>query len=165
RGIPVFKSNVIYRLIDDYLDWIKKRMEEERKQTLSSLILPGKAQILKGYVFRRSDPAIVGVEVLIGRLRPGYPLMNSKGRRLGVIMQIQEQKKSLSEAIAGRAVAISIRGDVMIGRQVDEGDYIYVDVPSEHVKILKEKFSDQLSKEELDLLDEIVKIKRAAGRY
>ncbi|MEM2534231.1 MAG: translation initiation factor IF-2 [Candidatus Nezhaarchaeales archaeon] len=165
RGIPVFRSNVIYRLIDEYLEWTKKRMEEERRQTLSSLILPGKAQILKGYVFRRSDPAIVGVEILTGRLRPGYPLMNSKGRRLGVIMQIQEQKKSLSEAVARQAVAISIKGDVIIGRQVDEGDYIYVDVPPEHVRILKEKFLDQLSKEELELLDEIVKMRKAAGRY
>jgi translation initiation factor 5B len=165
RGIPVFKSNVVYRLMEDYLAWVKKRMEEDRKQTLSSLILPGKARILKGYVFRRSDPAIVGVEILAGRLRPGYPLMSAKGRRLGVIMQIQEQKKSLSEAVVGQAVAISIRGDVIVGRHVDEGDYLYVDVPMEHAKVLKEKFSDRLSKDELELIDEIVKIKRTAGRY
>lgn len=165
RGIPVFKSNVIYRLIEDYLDWVKKKMEEERRQTLSSLILPGKAQILRGYVFRRSDPAIVGVEVLAGRLKPGYPLMNAKGRKLGTIMQIQEQKKSLNEAVAGHAVAISIKGDVMVGRQIDEGDYLYVDVPLEHIRILKEKFSNQLSKEELELLDEIAKIKKTAGSY
>jgi len=165
RGIPVFKSNVIYRLIDDYVDWVKKKMEEDRRQTLASLILPGKAQILRGYVFRRSDPAIVGVEVLAGRLRPGYPLMSAKGRRLGVIMQIQEQKKVLNEATAGQAVAISIRGDVIIGRQVDEGDYIYVDVPQDHIRIIREKFADQLSKEELELLNEITKIKRAAGKW
>jgi translation initiation factor 5B len=165
RGIPVFKSNVVYRLMEDYLAWVEKRMEEDRKQTLSSLILPGKARILKGYVFRRSDPAIVGVEILAGRLRPGYPLMSAKGRRLGVIMQIQEQKKSLSEAVVGQAVAISIRGDVIVGRHVDEGDYLYVDVPMEHAKVLKEKFSDRLSKDELELIDEIVKIKRTAGRY
>lgn len=165
RGIPLFKSNVIYRLIDDYLDWVKKKMDEEKRQTLASLILPGKAQILRGYVFRRSDPAIVGVEVLAGRLKPGYPLMNAKGRRLGTIMQIQEQKKVLSEAVAGQAVAISIRGDVTIGRQVDEGDYIYVDVPPDHIRLIKEKFADQLSKPELELLKEIIKIKRASGRY
>ncbi len=165
RGIPLFVNNVIYRLIDDYIDWVKKKMEEDRRQTLASLILPGKAQILKGYVFRRSDPAIVGVEILVGRLRPGYPLMNAKGKRLGVIMQIQEQKKVLNEATAGQAVAISIRGDVIVGRQVDEGDYIYVDVPPDHIKIIKEKFADQLSKEEMELLDEIIKIKRLAGKW
>jgi len=165
RGIPMFRNNVIYRLVEDYLDWVKKKMEEDRRQTLSSLTLPGKARILKGYVFRRSDPAIVGVEILAGRLRPGYPLMSAKGRRLGVIMQIQEQKKSLSEAVAGQAVAISIRGNVIVGRHIDEGDYLYVDVPTEHARILKEKFLDQLSKEELELIDEIAKIKRAAGRY
>jgi len=165
RGIPVFSSNVIYRLMEDYLAWVRKRMEEDRRRALSSLILPGKARILKGYVFRRSDPAIVGVEILAGRLRPGYPLMSTKGRRLGIIMQIQEQKKSLSEAVVGQAVAISIKGDVIVGRHVNEGDYLYVDVPTEHARILKEKFSDQLSKEELELIDEIVKVKRAAGRY
>jgi len=165
RGIPVFNGNVIYRLMEDYLAWVRKRMEEDRRQTLSSLILPGKARILKGYVFRRSDPAIVGVEILAGRLRPGYPLMSAKGRRLGIIMQIQEQRKSLSEAVTGQAVAISIKGDAIVGRHVDEGDYLYVDVPTEHARILKEKFSDQLSKEELELIDEIVKVKRAAGRY
>ena len=165
RGIPVFKNNVIYRLMEDYLTWVKEKMEEDRRQTLSSLILPGKARILRGYVFRRSDPAIVGVEILAGRLRPGYPLMSAKGKRLGVIMQIQEQKKSLNEAVAGRAVAISIKGDMIVGRHINEGDYLYVDVPTEHARILKEKFPDQLSKEELELIDEIVKIKRAVGRY
>lgn len=162
RGIPIFTSNVIYRLIDDYVDWMRKKIEEDRKQTLVALTLPGKAQILRGHVFRRSDPAIVGVEILVGRLKPGYPLMNSKGKRLGVIMQIQEHKKVLGEAIAGQAVAISIKGDVIVGRHIDEGDYIYVDVPQEHIKTIKEKFLDQMSKEEIELLDEIVKIKKAA---
>ena len=70
-------------------------------------------------------------------------------------MQIQEHKKPLEEAVKGQAVAISIRGRVIIGRQVKEGDVLYVDVPLEHITILLEEFADQLSEEEVEILKRI----------
>lgn len=154
-GVKIFRNNVIYRLIEDYQKWLKELEEKEKRETLSKLILPAALRILPGYVFRRSNPAIVGVEVLVGRIRSGFPLINKQGRKLGEIMQIQLHGKPLKEAKAGDAVAISIRGNVMIGRHVKEGDIIYVDVPLEHIDILLEKFKDELSEDEIKLLKEL----------
>ncbi|MEB3860000.1 MAG: translation initiation factor IF-2, partial [Desulfurococcales archaeon] len=120
-GIPIFEENVIYRLIELYEDWVKKEKEAERLRALNELVRPGKFRILPGYIFRRSDPAIVGVEVLGGIIRPGYPVMDSSGRELGRIMAIKDRDRSLQEARLGSAVAVSIQGRILVGRHVDEG--------------------------------------------
>jgi translation initiation factor 5B len=152
RGVVIFQNNIIYQLVDDYLKWYESEREAERRAELSKLVLPGKIKLLPGYVFRRSDPAIVGVQVLAGRIRRGYPLMTRDGRRVGEIMQIQEHKKPLDEAVKGQEVAISIRGKVIVGRQIKEGDVLYVDVPLEHANRLLEKFASELSEEEVAML-------------
>ncbi len=160
RGIPVFSSNVIYRVFEEYQNWVNKVREEEKRRELSSLIRPGCIRLLPGYVFRRSDPAIVGVEVLSGRIRPGYPLIREDGRRVGVIMQIQDKGKPIEEATKGLAVAISIRGDVMVGRQIKEGDVLYVDVPAEHARLLTTKYRGELTPDEMEALEALEKVKQ-----
>jgi translation initiation factor 5B len=152
RGVVIFQNSIIYQLVDDYLKWYESEREAERRAELSKLVLPGKIKLLPGYVFRRSDPAIVGVQVLAGRIRRGYPLMTRDGRRVGEIMQIQEHRKPLDEAVKGQEVAISIRGKVIVGRQIKEGDVLYVDVPLEHANRLLEKFASELSEEEVAIL-------------
>jgi len=159
RGIPLFSSNVIYRVFEDYQRWVEELREEEKRREFYTLIRPGKIRLLPGYVFRRSDPAIVGVEVLAGRIKPGYPLMKEDGRRVGVIMQIQDKGKPIEEAVRGLAVAISVRGDVMVGRQIKEGDVLYVDVPEDHVQLLASKYRGELSFDEHELLEEIRRVK------
>ncbi len=158
-GVPVFEGNIIYRVVEDFAKWYHEMREREKRQTLEKLILPGAIRILPGYVFRRSNPVIVGVEVLEGRIRRGVPLMREDGRKIGEIMQIQEHGKPLNEAEKGMAVAVSIRGKVMVGRQIDEGDVLYVDVPLDHIDILMSKFRDDLSEGEVELLKKIRRIK------
>ena len=155
RGVAIFQGKILYQVVDEYLKWYESEREAERKAELSKLILPGKIKLLPGYVFRRSDPVIVGVEVLSGRIRRGYPLMTRDGKRIGEIMQIQEHKKPLDEAVKGQEVAVSIRGKVMVGRQIKEGDVLYVDVPLDHVEKVLEKFANELSEEEVVMLKQI----------
>ncbi len=160
EGVRIFSHNIIYRLMEEYEEWVKAEKEKEKRRELERLVRPGKIRILPGYVFRRSDPAIVGVEVLGGIIKPGYPLMRSDGRRIGEIMQIRDRDKTLKEARAGQEVAISIRGRVMVGRHVDEGDVLYTDVPSEHARLLSTRFADEISDDEKLVLSEITRIKR-----
>lgn len=155
RGVAIFQGKILYQVVDEYLKWYESEREAERKAELSKLILPGKIKLLPGYVFRRSDPVIVGVEVLSGRIRRGYPLMTRDGKRIGEIMQIQEHKKPLDEAVKGQEVAVSIRGKVMVGRQIKESDVLYVDVPLDHVEKVLEKFANELSEEEVVMLKQI----------
>jgi translation initiation factor 5B len=160
ENIKIFRHNVIYRLIEDFTEWLKKLKEEERRREIESLIRPGKIRILPGYIFRRSNPAIVGVEVLGGVIRPGYPLMREDGMRLGVIMQIRDRDKVLKEARAGQSIAISIKGRILVGRHVDEGSILYTDIPREHVKKWLKQFKDELSNDEKMVLQEIIRVKR-----
>jgi len=164
-GVPIFQNNVIYRLLEEYEEWVKKEKERERLEALNSLVRPGKFRILPGYVFRRSDPAIVGVEMLGGVIRPGYPVMDQAGRPLGRIMAIRDRDRSLSEATLGMAVAVSIQGRILIGRHVDEGDILYTNVPAEHAYKILSEFRDIISKDELEVLKEIARIKKGEQGY
>lgn len=162
-GVKIFQDNVIYRLLEDYERWVEEEKQRERMRKLSELVRPGKFRILPGFIFRRSDPAIVGIKVEGGVIRPGYPVMDEDGRPLGRILAIRDRDRSLPEARLGMEVAVSIQGRILIGRHVDEGDILYTNVPAEHARKLVVEFKDLLSKDELDVLKEIAEIKRRQG--
>src|SRR5207244_4169647 len=74
--IHVFKGDVLYHVLEEYSRWVEAQRLAGAKAEMDLLIRPGKIKLLKGFVFRRSDPAIVGVEVLDGIVKPKYPLIN-----------------------------------------------------------------------------------------
>ena len=162
-GVPIFLDNVIYNLVEKYIKWYEESKQKALQIEYEELVKPGKIRIIPGYVFRRSDPAIVGVEVLSGLIKPGYKLIDKDGRNVGVILQIQDRGKPLSQASAGIQIAISIKGDIIIGRQVKEGDILYVDIPEEHVKILRNKFISYLDELSIKLIEELREIKRKSN--
>ena len=158
KGVPIIRDNVIYRLLEKYEKFLEEERQKELKEILERLVLPGKIQILPGYVFRRSDPAIVGVKVLQGIIRPKYPLMREDGKVVGTIRGIQSEGRPLEEAKEGMEVAVAIDGP-MVGRHIDEGDILYTDVPKEHAReILKRSYL--LPSSYIDLLREIFEIQK-----
>ena len=160
EGVKTFSNNIIYQLIEDFIKWIKEYREHAKQKLLESMTRPGKIRILPGYVFRRSDPAIVGVEVMGGTIKPNYQLMREDGTNIGVIMQIRDRDNVLKEAITGQRVAISIKGKIMVGRQIDEGDILYTDIQGNHAIAWLTKFNSELREDEKHVLNEIIKIKR-----
>jgi len=159
RKVPLFRANIIYHLIDDYMKWLKAEQEARLQKQLDLLIKPGKIRILPGYVFRRAKPAIVGVEVLSGQIKPKYVLIKEDGSEVGEIMQIQDKGEVVPEAKAGLEVAISL-DKAIVGRHIFERDTLYVKVPESHAKALLTKFQDSLSSEDLDALNEFVELMR-----
>ncbi|MEM2701778.1 MAG: translation initiation factor IF-2 [Candidatus Bathyarchaeia archaeon] len=159
HSIPVFKHNVIYHLVDEYLKWMKSEKEARDKGEFDRLIKPAKIKVLPGYVFRRSKPAIVGVEILAGQIKPRIQLITSDGKNVGEILQIQDKGVAISFAERGQQVAISIDKPT-VGRHFDEGDILYVYVPEQHARLLNTKFRDRLSADEIDVLNEIITIMR-----
>jgi len=157
RGVRIFSDRIIYNLMDGYVKWLEEKRAERELREFEGLIKPGKIRVLPGYVFRRAKPAIFGVEVLSGRIKPRYELVRTNGRNLGRIGQIQEMGRPLSEATAGMQVAISMPKPV-VGRHVKEGDILYVRVPESHARILLERFSHMLSEDELETLKEYLKM-------
>jgi translation initiation factor 5B len=160
RGIRIFKDSVLFRLVNTYLEWVEKETTTRKLRTFESLMKPGKIKIMEGYVFRRSEPAIVGVEILAGTIRPKYPLMNSKGKVVGTISQIQDRGQSIHEATTGARVAISMR-EPIIGRHIKEGEILYTALPEQDARLLQKEYYDMLDEESRKALQEIIEIKRS----
>ncbi len=154
NGIPVFISDVIYRLIEEYEDWVKGEKEKEKREIIERLPAPAKIKILPGCVFRQSKPAIVGVEVLGGKIQTGVELIKADGTNIGTINEIQDKAESIKSAGLGMQVAISMKKPT-VGRQINENDLLYVDISKEEAKAL----SGLLSADEEDVLAELMKLK------
>jgi len=159
RKIPVFREKIIYHLVDEYLKWMRQEKEAREKTEFDKLTRPGKVKVLSGYIFRKAKPAIVGVEVLAGKIQPRARLITSDGKGVGEILQIQEKGEAISSAEVGKQVAISMDKPV-VGRHFNEEDILYVEVPEDHVKKLLSKFQDRLNQDELDCLNEYIEIMR-----
>ncbi len=156
--IEIFQNNIIYRLIEDYKEWLEKKKEMKVKERMEKLVWPAKIKILPGYVFRVSKPAIFGIEVLAGRIKPKVVLINKEGKEIGEIKEIQREMQTIPEAKAGDKVAISME-EPTIGRQIKEGEILYVKVPEADLKEILAEFKNELSESEIELIEEIEKLK------
>ena len=134
--VPVFSSDIIYTIIESYEKWLedqKIKMEQER---LEAVIRPGAVRLLPDCVFRQSKPAVVGVQVIGGIIRTQVNLMREDGANVGTIKGIQAHNENQGSATAGQEVAISIDGPT-VGRQIHEGDILYVNIPEKHARIVE----------------------------
>ncbi len=154
NGIPVFISDVIYRLIEEYEDWVKAEKEKEKREIIERVPTPAKIKILPGCVFRQSKPAIVGVEVLGGKIETGVELIKADGTNIGTINEIQNKAENIKSAGLGMQVAISMKKPT-VGRQINENDILYVDISKEEAKSL----TGLLSADEEDVLAELMELK------
>ena len=158
KNFTVIIHDVIYQVIDDYAQYVENLKKEIDKKELASIIRPCKIAILKGYTFRQSNPAIVGVEIEIGRIKTGDPIMNREGKRITSVKSLKEGQENVTIAEQGKQLAMAMDG-VTVGRQINEGDFVYTDIPEDDFKKLKE-LKQHLSKTELEVLKEIAEIKR-----
>jgi translation initiation factor 5B len=125
KGVQIFREKIIYQVIEKYLAWFKTQREETAEQKLETLVRPGKIQVLQGFVFRRAKPAILGVEILAGKIVPKVGIIRVEdGEDLGEIQQIQDKGKTIPEADKGMQVAISMDKPI-VGRHVFEKDMLY----------------------------------------
>lgn len=150
NNVALFRSDVIYSLIDDYKEWARDRRKREEERVLKSVTHPGKIRVLKGYIFRQSGPAVFGIEVVKGIIKPGYKL-ELKGRVVGSIKEIQSKGENVKEAKTGERVALSVNGVVM-GKDIKEGDEMVNHLTEQDLKNL-EKLRAKLSPEEKELLE------------
>jgi translation initiation factor 5B len=155
---PIFVSEIIYEVIDSYLNWSTAKRDEDQRLALASITRPCKLRTIPGTFFRKNDPAVFGVEIIAGTLKPKVRLMDARGKELGNIGQIQDKGKSLQEAKSGEKVAISVEGPTL-GRQIKEEDVIYTQPKSHEVKLIKTKYLGSLSLAEAEVLDEIIRLK------
>ena len=160
KGVPIFVGNIIYKIIEDYEAWVKAEEEKRKKELLARTTFPGVIRLFpdERYVFRRSHPAIVGVEVLEGRIKPGYTLIKQNGQRVGVIKSIKSKDDFLQEAKKGEAVAVAIDGPI-VGRHIHPGEILYVDLSRDDAIRLVRELRDMLDESDIKALKMIAKVK------
>jgi translation initiation factor 5B len=158
-NVPVFKSDVIYSLIDSYEDWVEEKKMQMEQERLEAIIRPGSMMLLPDCVFRQSKPAIVGVRILGGSVRSQVSLIREDGAVVGTVKGIQERNENISSARMGKEVAVSIDGPT-VGRQIHEGDLLYVNIPERHTRILELELKSRLTDDELETLEKFLEIKR-----
>jgi translation initiation factor 5B len=152
-GLKIFSSNIIYRIIDEYKQWIEEEKKKEIEAKLAALPRPVKVRVIPGAIFRSSKPAIFGVDILEGTLKPGIALKR-EGKVIGTVKEIQSEGRTIPQAIKGERVAISIE-DAIVGRNVFENDILVSELSREDIEKLKEVF-DYLREDEKKLLIEII---------
>src|SRR5208337_3506467 len=106
-----------------------------------------------------SNPAIVGVGILSGRMKAKSPLITKSGKRMGEEQKIQDKGADVQEAKVGMQVAVSIE-DGVVGRNIDEGDILYAVVTERHLKVMMTKFPGELTESDSESIKELIEIKR-----
>jgi translation initiation factor 5B len=159
KGFPIIKSNIIYSILDQLKEWREQEKIREQQEAMQEYVFPAKIKFLPGYAFRANKPAIFGVEVLIGRIKQGDTLMKEDGTEIGTVKSIQVEKQSRTELKAGEQGAISM-DEPTIGRHIFEGEIYLTKVPLKHALTLQNKYKQFLTGQELDLLDQIMRLTR-----
>ncbi len=159
-SVRIISQNIIYKIIDDYKEWLDGQKKRERDDAAKSLSFPCMVKVLPNTAFRISHPAIFGVDIVSGRLKSSVLLMNKQGDTVGRVRELQNNGMSVPEAKKGESVAISIDG-ITFGRQVKDNEVLYAHINDEEEQLLRSKFSYMLSDEEKELLNEISFIKRS----
>lgn len=157
--VRIFHDQVIYSLIDNYTHWVEEDTANEENAILEELTPVCKFTFLKGYVFRKSNPAVFGVKINVGTLRQKVPIMNAEGRKIGILHQIQDSGKNVDVAKKDQEVAVSIQ-NITVGRQISEEEILYSFPSAPEAKLLLKRFSHKLSPEEFQVLNEITEIQR-----
>jgi translation initiation factor 5B len=157
--VKVFEGRVIYQLIDQYVEWRDEQKRLQDKQRFEHVVMPAKIRLMPDCVFRQSNPAVVGVRVLGGKLRNDVNLIKLDGKKVGHLKSMQLRQENIREADAGLEVAISIEG-ATIGRQLNVGDDLFVDVPERHVKVLEKEMLKSLNTSTKEILEEYTSMRR-----
>jgi len=156
--VKIFTDEVIYKLIENLEKWQEEKRKEIEKQRLIGLASIFKLEILPQYIFRDRNPAIFGVKILAGKLKPKIPLIDEQGEEIARIKTIQSEGKNIEQAEEGQEVAISLPG-ITFSRQLKDSKFLYSDLTEQQFKKFKEN-KELLSQNEIVVLKEIAEIKR-----
>ena len=159
-GVKHIGSDIIYRILEDREEWVEARKNELEEESREIVVYPGRIMLLPDHTFRVSKPAVVGVRVLAGRVHIGQGLLKD-GNRVGRIKSIRSGQESLKEARQGAEVAISVDG-VTVGRQIEEGDILLVDIPESHARKLRKL---EMTPVEEEVYEELLSIHRRNDHF
>ncbi|MBX0287861.1 translation initiation factor IF-2 [Haloarcula salinisoli] len=154
EDVTLFEDDVIYQLVEGYDDHVTEIQESQQEQILENITRPAKFRVLPDHTFRQNDPAVVGIEVLSGELRRNVNVVKwdgSEPTRVGRLKSLQDAGEDVDSARTGEQLAASIDGPT-VGRQIEEGDDLWVEIPEKHAKILEQELKEEISVDEREAL-------------
>ena len=157
NGIKIFTSDIIYRLRDEFVEFVKKCQDERKTEEGQKAVFPCLLEIVRGAVFNSKAPIVIGVNVKAGILKIGTPLcIPDKGNmRIGVVTSMEANKKPLQTARAqDGSIAVKIEGDssIMFGRHFDDTNQIASIMSRDSIDALKIYYKDDLTKDDWKLV-------------
>ncbi len=160
--IKFISNDIIYRILEEFEEWTEQTAKLIDEEMRENLVYPGKIRYLENHTFRNRSPAIFGARILGGRIHVGQRLMKLDGIPVGQVKSLRSRSSDeLKEAKQGEEVAIAVMGPT-IGRQIEEGDEFYVDIPESHVKRLKKI---ELTNMEQEILETIITLHRKDNHF
>ena len=159
QDIKIFHDKVIYQLTEDYQEWLNTAQERKKKARLEAITRPAKIRIMPKLVFRKSKPAICGIEVMSGIIEKGVTLIRDDGHIVGTVDSMEDKGENLPKVSRGSQVAMAI-GDAVFEKDFEEGDVLYVDMTESNFLQLKDEFENKFLDDELMTMDEIQQIKQ-----
>lgn len=154
----IITSEIVYKLIEDLVEYRKDKQREIEKKRLMGLSVICKLELLPQYVFRNAKPAIFGVRVVGGKLISDLSIINENDEKVGNVKNIQAEQKSVREASEGMEVAISI-SNVTYDRQLKDKKFLYTNLGESQFREFK-KNKDLLTASDMKVLKDISELKR-----
>ncbi|KAH8889788.1 hypothetical protein GQ53DRAFT_689736, partial [Thozetella sp. PMI_491] len=166
QGIKIFTADIIYHLFDSFT----KHMEElnEKKKEESKMLAVFPCVLSPVAVFNKTNPIVIGVDVIDGQLKLNTPIAavktNATGQKeiigLGRVTSIERDHKQIPVCKKGQpsvAVKIEMGGhQPTYGRQLEDSDILYSQISRASIDCLKEFYRKDVTNDEWQL---IIKLK------
>lgn len=172
-GVTIESSPVVYRLLEKAQHYQKKHtelMENLYQSERQQAVFPCKLKIEPNCIFRASDPIVIGVRVLEGKLKKGTLLCTVKNNNnssssvqdIGVVHQMKSRNGNAVDCFeSGESGSIELRNTKKkAGIHFTESDMIYSKISRQSLNLLKKHFKSQLNKSDVKLLIELKKVLR-----
>ncbi|KAI0859769.1 hypothetical protein F4860DRAFT_481471 [Xylaria cubensis] len=167
NGIKIFTADIIYHLFDSFTKHMEEQLEKKKEESKLLAVFPCVLNTVA--VFNKTNPIVVGVDVVDGNLRVGTPIAAVKqnpttGVRevisLGRVSSIERDHKQIPVCKKGQpsvAVKIEMGGhQPTYGRQLEETDALYSLISRASIDCLKEFYRKEVTNDEWSL---IIKLK------
>ncbi|KAJ3567768.1 hypothetical protein NPX13_g6654 [Xylaria arbuscula] len=170
NGIKIFTADIIYHLFDAFTKHMDEQLEKKKEESKLLAVFPCVLNTVA--VFNKTNPIVVGVDVIDGNLRVGTPIAAVRqsptgGKEIismGRVSSIERDHKQIPICKKGQpsvAVKIEMGGNQpTYGRQLEESDTLYSLISRASINCLKEFYRKEVTNDEWAL---IIKLKPLLG--
>ncbi|EAQ88214.1 hypothetical protein CHGG_04833 [Chaetomium globosum CBS 148.51] len=167
QGIKIFTADIIYHLFDSFTKHINEQNEKKKEESKMLAVFP--CVLSPVAVFNKTNPIVIGVDVVEGSLRLNTPISVIKPNpttglkeiiNIGRVTSIEREHKQVPVCKKGQpsvAVKIEMGGhQPTYGRQLEEKDMLYSQISRASIDTLKQFYRADVTNDEWQL---IIKLK------